>query len=247
MLEGAKDAFPIGLGYFAVAFSIGITAYNSGLEPLQACLTSILCNASAGEFAGFTAIASRSSLLATALVMFIANARYLLMSCALSQRTDPDMPFVHRLLMAFDITDELFAVTIARPGSIDPWYNYGTVLTAMPMWALGTLFGAAAGELLPARLVSALSVALYGMFLAVIIPASKKNRVIAVVVGISFASSFAASVLPFVGELSEGTRTIILTVVIASAAALLCPVDSDGKRVQRVSHAGRKGKAYSNA
>ena len=102
------------------------------------------------------------------IMMLIANARYMLMSCAMSQRFAPDMPFWHRLCIAFDVTDELFSISVAHEGCIDPYYTYGAMLIASPCWTVGTGLGVLVGEILPLRLVSAFSVALYGMFLAVI-------------------------------------------------------------------------------
>lgn len=222
-LEGMRDGVPIGLGYLAVSFSIGIAAKNAGLTAFQAFLASLLCNASAGEYAGFTAIAQHASYLELAAVTIIANARYLLMSCAMSQRMRPGIGPAHRLLMSCDITDELFGIAINRPGYLDPYYTYGAVTAAAPCWAVGTALGAIAGGLLPLRAVSALSVALYGMFLAVIIPPAKKSRVIGGIVAVCFASSGAAAYLPFVRDIPSGTRTVILTVIICSAAAILFP------------------------
>lgn len=223
LVQGMRNGVPIALGYFAVSFALGIAARNAGLSPFQGFLASLLCNASAGEYAGFTVIAARSGLLTMAVMTLIANARYLLMSTAMSQRMDPAGYPIHRFLMSFFITDEFFAISIVRPGYLDPFYLYGAVLAASPCWALGTALGCIAGELMPARAVSALSVALFGMFLAVIVPPARKNRVIAGLIPICFAASFALSRLPLVSRLSEGTRTILLTVVIASAAAVLFP------------------------
>lgn len=223
LAQGMRNGVPIALGYFAVSFALGIAARNAGLSPFQGFLASLLCNASAGEYAGFTVIAARSGLLTMAVMTLIANARYLLMSTAMSQRMDPAGHPIHRFLMSFFITDEFFAISIVRPGYLDPFYLYGAVLAASPCWALGTALGCIAGELMPARAVSALSVALFGMFLAVIVPPARKNRVIAGLIPICFAASFALSRLPLVSRLSEGTRTILLTVVIASAAAVLFP------------------------
>ena len=166
--QGMRDGIPIGLGYLAVSFSLGIAAKNSGLSVLQGMVTSFLCSASAGEYAGFTIIAAQASLWEMFIMMLIANARYMLMSCAMSQRFAPDMPFWHRLCIAFDVTDELFAISVAREGCIDPYYTYGAMLIASPCWTVGTGLGVLVGEILPLRLVSAFSVALYGMFLAVI-------------------------------------------------------------------------------
>lgn len=231
--QGARDGIPIGLGYFAVSFALGIAAKNAGLDPFQSFLASLLCNASAGEYAGFTVIAARSGLITMAVMTLIANARYLLMSTAMSQRMDPKGNPIHRFLMSFFITDEFFAITIARPGYLEPFYLYGAVLVASPCWAIGTALGCVAGELMPLRAVSALSVALFGMFLAVIVPPARKNKVIAGLIPVCFAASFAMSRLPLVSELSEGTRTILLTVVIASAAAALFPHTEEEKEAAK--------------
>lgn len=221
--HGMRDGTPIGLGYFAVAFSLGIAAKRAGLSALQGFVASLLCNASAGEYMGLLVIASGAGYLEMVFATIVANARYLLMSCALSQRTSPGTPLGHRLLIGFDITDEIFGITVSRPGYINPWYTYGAMLTSIPFWATGTALGIIAGNLMPMRVVSALSVALYGMFLAVIVPPAKKSKILALLVAVCFAASFAASRLPWISSLSDGTRTIVLTVVIASLAALFFP------------------------
>ena len=221
--NGMRDGIPIALGYFAVAFSLGIAAQNAGLSAFQGFLTSALCNASAGEYIGFTMIAAGASCIELALATLVTNARYLLMSCAMSQRMDPDMPFWHRLVLANYVTDEIFGISISRRGYINPFYNYGAILLAAPAWASGTALGIVLGNLMPLRLVSAFSVALYGMFLAVFMPASRKDRVIAGLVALSFAASFAAGHLPLLRELSSGTRTILLTVALSALAAWKFP------------------------
>lgn len=221
--DGLHDGIPIGLGYLAVSFSLGIAARNAGLDPFQAFLASLLCNASAGEYAGFTLIAASAGYFEVALMTFIANARYMLMSCAMSQRMSEKTGLLHRLLMSFYITDEFFAISIARPGYMNPFYTYGAVTSASPLWAIGTALGAIAGNLLPAALVSAASVALYGMFLAIIIPPARRDKVIAGLVAVCFLASGAASVLPVISEISAGTRIIVLTAALSAAAAILFP------------------------
>ncbi len=224
---GVRAGVPIGLGYFAVSFSLGIAARSAGLTAFQALLASALELASAGEYAAFTLIAAGASLWEMALMTLITNARYLLMSCALSQRLSPDTPLSHRLLTGWFITDELFAVSSAQPGRLDPRYLWGAAAVAAPCWSVGTALGVLAGNLLPLRAVSALSVALYGMFLAVIVPAGRKSRVLAALVLVCFAASWAAAVLPLLSALSAGSRTILLTLVIAGGAALLFPVKEE--------------------
>lgn len=221
---GMRDGIPIGLGYFAVAFSLGIAARNAGLTALQGFFTSLLINASAGEYVGFTIISLGGTYIEMALMTFIANARYLLMSCALSQKFHPAEGLFHRMLVGFYVTDELFGIAVARDGYLDPYYSYGAAAVASPSWATGTLLGVIMGNLLPTRAVSALSVALYGMFIAIIIPPSRKNRVVAAFVLLSFVCSYAAKFVPFLSNLSGGTVTIILTVILSATAAVLFPV-----------------------
>lgn len=227
--KGMKDGLPIGLGYFAVSFSLGIAARNAGLTPFQGLLTSLLCNTSAGEYAGFTLIAAGASLLEVAVMTLVVNARYLLMSIALSQRLHPETSILHRMCMVYDLSDEIFAVSVARPGYLSPNYTYGVTLAAAPFWAVGTALGCLTGNLIPIRWVSAFSVALFGMFLAVIIPPARKNKVIAATVLLCFIASYAAEHLPVISDISGGTRTIILTVGISAAAAILFPKEKESE------------------
>ena len=222
-LEGIRDGMPICLGYFAVAFSLGITMRNAGMNATQGFIFSALNMASAGEYAAVQVIATAGTYLEIAIVTLITNARYLLMSAALSQRFSEKTPFIHRLLVGFAITDELFGITINRKGKIDPIYNYGAYSVAIPGWALGTSFGIIAGNILPDRIVSSLSVALFGMFLAIIIPASKIDKVVFGVVLVSFLLSGLSQFVPFFNTLSTGTQVIILTVLIASICAYFFP------------------------
>ena len=245
-MEGMRDGLPIGLGYFAVSFSLGIFARNAGLNAFQGFLASLLTNASAGEYAIFTLIAANATYFEVAIMTLITNARYLLMSCALSQRFSPDTGIGHRLLLGYDVTDELFGITIARPGYLNPWYMYGAIALALPGWAVGTALGALAGNLMPWRLVSAFSVALYGMFLAIIIPPARKSRILAGLIAISFAASYLAEHLPGISSISSGTRTIILTVVLSSAAAILFPHPAEDSEIE-VQEENQKGKNNSSA
>lgn len=225
--EGMHDGIPIGLGYLAVAFSLGIAARNAGLSPLQGFLASALCNASAGEYAGFTLIAANAAYIELAIVTLITNARYMLMSCAMSQRIKPGMKLRHRLLMGFYITDELFGIAIARPGYLNPFYTYGAVLVAAPCWAVGTALGAIAGNLLPLSLVSAFSVALYGMFLAIIIPPARESKIVCGIIIVCFVASGIFNYLPLAAGISAGTKIIILTVIISAIAAIFFPHPSN--------------------
>ena len=222
--KGIRNGLPICLGYLAVSFTLGIAARNAGLTAPQAAVTSALVNASAGEYAAFTTIAAGASYVELAIMILVANARYILMSCALSQKMKPKGPFWHRLLVGFYVTDEVFALEVSVPDYLNVAYTLGLMAIALPGWTLGTYLGVLMGNTLPANVVSALSVGLYGMFLVVIIPPARKNKVLAGLVVISMAASFALSRIPVFAALSSGMRIIILTVVLSALAALLFPV-----------------------
>ena len=223
-MKGVRNGVPIMLGYFAVSIAMGIAAKNAGMTAPQATIASALILASAGQYIGFTLIAAGASYVEVIVMEAIANARYLLMSTALSQKVNPKLPLRHRLLMGLWITDEIFGVSVTAPGRLNPYYNYGMAAVAVPGWALGTLTGVVLGNVLPLRVVSALSVGLYGMFMSIFVPPARKNRVIAGLVLVSFAASYAFNALSWFDGISSGMKIIILTVTISLAAAVLFPV-----------------------
>ncbi len=231
-VRGLRDGVPIGLGYFAVAFTLGFAARRAGLTAIQASLASCLTMASAGQYAGFTVMAEGGTYLTMAIMILVANARYLLMSCALTQKLSPGTGLGHRLLMGLGVTDEIFGVCVSVENPLNPFYLYGVFLVAMPGWTLGTYLGVVMGNLLPGNLVSALSVGLYGMFLAVIVPPSRKSKIVGGLVILSMALSLLADKLSVLSHISSGTKIILLTVVISAAAAVLFPVKDEGNTAE---------------
>lgn len=228
--KGMKAGIPISLGYFAVSIALGIAAREAGISALQASITSLLINASAGEYVGFSLIAEQASLIEVAVMEAIANARYLLMSAALAQKLRPDTTLLQRLLLGFTVTDEIFGASISLPERLDPYFTYGAFCVATIGWTSGTCLGVILGEILPSFVTSALSVGLYGMFISVFIPESRKNKIVAVIVAVSFVLSAAFTYLPLLCEINTGIRTIILTVVISLGAAILFPIKDDTKK-----------------
>lgn len=223
-LLGMKDGVPIGLGYFAVAFAFGIQAKAVGMTAFQAFLLSATNLTSAGQFAGLGVIEAAASYSEMALTQLLINLRYSLMSTALSQKLERNISPLHRLGVAYGVTDEIFGVSICREGRLDPFFVYGLMTVAIPGWSLGTLCGVVAGGLLPQRIISALGIAIYGMFIAVVVPEAKKSRVILVVVLCAMVISTLFQVLPVVREISSGFRIIIVTVLVAGIAAYVRPV-----------------------
>ncbi len=226
-INGIRDGIPIAMGYFAVSFSLGIVAERAGLTPFQGFLSSVLNHASAGEYAEFTVIMANAPYFEMAVVILITNMRYLLMSCALSQKFQPGSSWIHRVLVGFGITDEIFGISIGKPGMLNPYYSYGAMLIAIPSWAAGTAIGIIAGNILPLSIVSALSVALYGMFVAIIIPKAKADKTVRGVVAASFLASFAVSRIPLFDQISDSIKISLLTVVIAGLAALFFPIKKE--------------------
>ena len=224
--EGLRDGLPIGMGYFAVAFSLGITAKLAGLTPLQGFVSSFLNHASAGEYALYTMISEGAAYAEAALLIAVTNIRYLLMGAAFSQKLRPEEPLLSRIAIGFGITDEIFGIGIARKGYVKASYLLSAFLLASLMWASGTACGIALGNILPGSAVSALSVAIYGMFLAIIIPPSRKDRIVGALVLISFILSYGASRM--LSSVPGGTRTIVLTVAVSALAALLFPRNEEG-------------------
>lgn len=226
-IYGMRDGVPIGLGYYAVAFSIGIVASKAGLTWWMGAVSSFLTRASAGEYGVYSLVAANAALLEVIGLSLVANMRYLLMSAALTQKFRPEMSLVKRIMVALCVTDEVFGISIAYPGYLAPSYTFGAMIVSTLMWSAGCASGIIAGDVLPVNIVSALSVALYGMFIAIIIPPAKRDRgVLAAVVG-SFVLSGVCAVMPVLCDMNTGTKTIVLTVVISAIAAVVRPIKEE--------------------
>lgn len=223
--KGMGDGIPIALGYFTVSVSLGIAMGNAGITAFQGGLMSVTNMTSAGQFAGTTVIAAGSGYLVMAMMELVINARYLLMSCALSQRLEGRVPTPMRLLLGLTVTDEIFGISIGRQEQyLSPYYSLGAFSVACPGWTLGTVCGAVMGNVLPDRVVSALSVALFAMLIAVFVPPTKKDKVVAGTVVAAMVLSYLFTLLPLLSGISEGMKIILLTIVIAGGAAVLFPV-----------------------
>ena len=225
--EGLRDGVPIALGYLAVSFTLGIQAKEAGMGITEATVMSLVNLTSAGEAAALTTIGSASSYLEMAVSQLIINLRYMLMSFALSQKVAPELGVLHRMCMAFGVTDEIFGISVAREGHLNPFYNYGAMSITIPGWTLGTFLGVLMGNVLPDRVVSALSLALYGMFLAIIVPKAREDRHVLIAVIVAMAASWLCTKLPVIREIPAGTQIILLTVIISLAAAVAFPVNEE--------------------
>lgn len=221
--QGARDGVAIAAGYFAVSFSFGIAARASGLTAFESGAMSALNMTSAGQFASLSIIGAAGSFAVLAMTQFVINLRYALMSTAISQKLGPDVGLFRRLLVAFCMTDEIFALSALRPGRLDPMYTWGVMAMALPGWTLGAASGTAVGDVLPENVLLALGVAIYGMFIAIVVPPARRDKGIAAVVVCSMIASLASSYAPYVRDLSSGSKVIILTLLIAAGAAILDP------------------------
>lgn len=222
--KGLKDGIPIGLGYLSVSFTFGIMAVNSGLPVWVAVLISMTNLTSAGQFAGIGLIATSAPYLEMALTQLVINLRYSLMSLSVSQKADKSFGLSQRLIVSFGVTDEIFAVATGKPSEIGTRYMYGLITIPYAGWALGTFLGAAASTILPASVCSALNIAIYGMFIAIITPPAKHSKPVLKVILLSVTISCLFRYLPVLNRLSGGFVIIICAVAASVAGALLFPV-----------------------
>lgn len=224
---GLSDGIPIALGYLSVSFTFGIMASAGKLPVVIAVLISMSNLTSAGQFAGLSLILGGGSLVEMALTQLVINLRYALMSISLSQKMHKSVTLPERFLIAFGNTDEIFAVASAKPGEVGTNYMRGLILLPFLGWSGGTLLGAVAGNILPETLTSALGIAIYGMFLAIFIPAMKKSRPVTVVVLVSVALSCAFAYLPVLKAVSSGFVIIICALAASAVGAVLAPVEDE--------------------
>ena len=221
---------PIALGYISVSFGFGIAAVRAGLSVAAAVGISASNLTSAGQAAGVEIIAAGGTLIELALSQLVINLRYSLMGLSLSQKLDESFTVPHRLLASYGITDEIFAVAAAQPGKLKPSYMYGLILISALGWTGGTLLGAVAGQALPQMFTAAMGILLYGMFIAIIIPPSRKSRS---VFGAVLIAALISLLFKFVfTKISVGFAIIISASVAAAVMALIAPVPDDKEEEQ---------------
>lgn len=228
--RGMYDGIPIGLGYLSVSFGFGIKAVQCGISVLGASVISATNLTSAGQAAGVDIIAAGGTLIEMILVQLVINLRYSLMALSLSQKLDKSFTPVHRFSASYGITDEIFAVCSAQKERLRPSYMYGMILVAFAGWVSGTALGAAAGQLLPAALSSAMGIVLYGMFIAIIIPPARKQ--LSVLLVVIAAAAFSILFRYVLTAVSDGFAIIISAVAAASIGALLFPVKEEEAETQ---------------
>lgn len=227
--KGLKDGLPICLGYLSVSFTFGMAVISGGMPIWVAVLISMTNLTSAGQFAGLEIILNGGMYLEIVVTTFIINIRYMLMSLSLSQKVDEKMTNLQRWVLSFGVTDEIFAVSMQQKGSINARYFAGLILTPYAGWAIGTLLGATATGFLPLSVRSALGIAIYGMFIAIIVPPATKTRPIAIVVVISVLLSCIFKWAPALNQLSAGWVIIICAMIASAYGALKYPVNDSGE------------------
>lgn len=224
--KGLKDGIPIALGYFSVSVAFGVLAVQGGLSWLESVMISLFNLTSAGQKAGLDIIVTGGTLIEIALSQLLINARYSLMGISLSQKLDKNFTSPYRLVLGFAITDEIFAVASSKK-VVSRSYLAGLAVLPIIGWSGGTLCGALLGGIMPAIIQSALGVALYGMFIAVFIPAAKQEKSVLCVVGIAIICSCMMYYLPLLSKVSSGFAVIICTLIAASLGALLFPREEE--------------------
>lgn len=222
--SGLKDGLPIGLGYLSVSFAFGVKASILGVPAFMSLFISMTNLTSAGQLAGLTIIASLGTILEMILSQLVINARYFLMSITLSQKLDKEFNMMDRFIASAFITDEIFAVASAKPSSLNRKYFFGLVILPYLGWSLGTISGALAGDVLPFNITSALGIALYAMFIAIIALPSIKNNGVLVAVILSAGLSCALFFIPFLSKISSGLAVIISAVIASVIVAYFFPI-----------------------
>ena len=225
--EGLLDGLPIGLGYLSVSFAFGIFACGSGMSVIEALLVSMLNVTSAGQLAAVPIIVSLGSYVELALTQLVINLRYSLMSTSLSQRLDGTVRTRDRFLISFVNTDEVFAVSMSKGKPLSRGYLYGLITLPYAGWTLGTLLGAVAGNILPAVVISALGIAIYGMFIAIVVPEARDNKFTLLAVILAVALSLCFYYLPYLRDIPSGFVIIIVATLSAALLALIAPIKED--------------------
>ena len=225
--RGVIDGLPICLGYISVAFAFGISAVERGFSILEALLISMTNVTSAGQVAALPIIAGGGTLIELAVCQLVINLRYALMSVSLSQKAGKSIRLIDRFIISFVNTDEVFAVSSAKEGSVGRKYMYGLILTPFLGWSLGTLLGACAGDILPDYIISALSIAIYGMFIAIVVPVAKREHQTALCVLTAIALSCLFEFVPVLSSVPDGFTVIICSVAASSLFAVIAPLEED--------------------
>lgn len=225
--KGIKDGLPICFGYLSVAFAFGIFATGNGISILESLIISMTNVTSAGQLSAVPIIANGGTLIELALTQFIINVRYSLMSVSLSQKFDKSIRLRDRFLIAFINTDEVFGVASSQPKKLSRHYMFGLILTPYLGWSSGTLIGALAGDIFPAIVTSALGVAIYGMFIAIVLIPSKKSKTTALCVLFAIALSCAFYFIPVLHKIPQGFTIIICAVIASILFSIIAPINTE--------------------
>lgn len=227
-IKGVVDGLPICFGYLSVAFAFGIFAVGKGFSIFEALFISMSNVTSAGQQAAIPIIVSGGTFIELAVAQLVINLRYALMSVSLSQKLDSNVRLFDRFVISFVNTDEVFAVASSKDGTVGRNYLYGLILTPYLGWSLGTLLGAGAGNILPATVISALGIAIYGMFVAIVVPQAKKNKATAFCVLTAIALSCAFEYIPLLKTVPSGFAIIICAVLASGIFAIVAPIGEEG-------------------
>ncbi len=223
--KGLKDGVPIALGYVSVSFAFGMLAVEKGLPLWSPILLSVTNFTGTGQFAGIDLIRSGAGLWEVCFTLLIINIRYVLLSLSLSQKLSPKITFLQRLLIAFGNTDEVFGISIQKTEPLTMRYMTGIILCSYAGWNAGTVLGVLMSSALPVMFRTALGIALYAMFIAIIVPPARDSKPITKVILLSVLISCLLTFIPVLSKIGGGWRIIICGVISAGLAAFLFPLD----------------------
>ena len=227
--EGVRDGLPIGLGYLSVSFTFGILAVSKGLSWIQAGLISLFNVTSAGQVAGLGIMTTAGGILAMIISQIVINLRYSLMGIALSQKADKSMTPLLRAILAFAITDEIFGVAVSKKNEFGARYFFGLTLLPVAGWVAGTVIGAILGQVFPPFLTNALAIGIYGMFVSIVMPKAKHDKVI---LASSVLACIVSCIFFYVPVLSKNVSqgfAIIIAAVVSALAGVFARKKLEGK------------------
>ncbi|WP_315118941.1 AzlC family ABC transporter permease [uncultured Clostridium sp.] len=220
--EGIRLAMPIAIGYVPIAITFGLITKSSGVSNEVGIMMSIMVFAGASQFIGVNLMALGSAPLEIIVTTFIINFRHFLMSSSLSQKVKENTDKKLLYLISFGITDETFAVaSLKEEGKLNPYVILGLNFTSYLSWVFGTIFGVALGNVIPEVIKNSMGIALYAMFIGLLVPALKKSKPILVISLLSIGINTLIMYIPIFAFISKGWSIVISTMISSLVGALM--------------------------
>lgn len=215
--NGLQAGVSIAIGYIPIAITFGLLAKSAGLTVSETVLMSLLVFAGAAQYMSLNMIVLGSGVFEIVMTTFILNIRHFLMSASLNEKVE-EKSLWKKSLFSFGITDETFSVTATKEGTIQTGYMFGVILIAYSSWVVSSGIGHAIGSSLPSSLQESMAVALYAMFVGLLMPSLKRHRKVVVLAG---TAAILNSVFSLVIGIAAGWSIVLATITSAVGIELL--------------------------